>query len=119
MFLRYALADSGLSGEELDNATYQLRNADDEGRLTGFLIQAAAEQMGMDPNKLLNLLAKLDPYRLEYLITQGHEVDPTDDNDMRSLDEQKLREWIDLLYEEGIEGLPAGTCHRSWDITPE
>ena len=106
-FLRHALSDSGLSGDEMDSVTHQLRNADSDGRLTGILIQAAAEQMSMDPDDLLNLLAQQDTDMLKYIITKGHGVDPTDENDLKSLDEQEVKDWIDLLYEQGIEGFPA------------
>lgn len=102
LFLRGALSDSDLSDEEMDRAINQLRNADSSGRLNGILIQQAAEQLGLDPGALLNLIAQLDPGDIRSLMRQGHDIDPTVQEDLTSLDPGKVQVWISALRQLGL-----------------
>ena len=78
-FLRGALEVNGLSPGNIDDITHQLRNADDQGRQTGILIQQAAERGGLEPGELLSIIAKQEPDNIHQIITAGHGVDPEGD----------------------------------------
>lgn len=101
-FLRHALADSGLTPEQMDRAVDKLSNADSEGRLNGILIQQAATQLGLEPGDLLNRLSHLPPGTLNRIMERGHGVDPQDDSDLTSLDPRKVAEWVAYLRQQGL-----------------
>ena len=78
-FIRGALEINGLTPENIDDITHQLRNADDQGRQTGILIQQAAERGDLEPGELLSIIARQSPDNIHQIITAGHGVDPEGD----------------------------------------
>lgn len=102
LFLREALSDSGLSGEELDAAVTDLKDSAGSGRLNGILIQQAADQLGMDPGALLNLLVQVPHDTLQDIMVQGHAVQPSDEDDLTSLPTNEVAIWVNYLRQQGV-----------------
>ena len=101
-FLRHALADAGLTEDQMDQAVSKLCNAGGDGMLNGILIQQAAAQVGLSPGELLNRLSRLPSGKLEEIMERGHKVDPEDRTDLTSLDAREVAVWIAYLRQQGL-----------------
>ncbi len=98
-FISHALADANLTSGQRAEALHQLRNADEDGRLTGVLLRQTADQAGISPRELLTQIAQLSENDIKAIVTKGHRVDFEDDESV-NLEPEEVADFLEFIRTE-------------------